>query len=37
LIKSIELSNFDVLLTAGAGDIANLLPQICFEFKKQRR
>ena len=37
LIKSIELSNFDVLLTAGAGDIANLLHQICFEFKKQRR
>ena len=37
LIKSIELSNFDVLLTAGAGDIANLLPQICFEFKKQQR
>ena len=37
LIRSIEWSNFDVLLTAGAGDIANLLPQICFEFKKQRR
>jgi UDP-N-acetylmuramate--alanine ligase len=37
LIKSIELSNFDVLLTAGAGDIANLLPQICVEFKKQKR
>ncbi len=37
LIKSIELSNFDVLLTAGAGDIANLLPQICSEFKKQQR
>ena len=37
LIKSIELSNFDVLLTAGAGDIANLLPQICDEFKKQKR
>ena len=36
LIKSIELSNFDVLLTAGAGDIANLLPQICVEFKKQK-
>jgi UDP-N-acetylmuramate--alanine ligase len=35
LIKSIHLSNFDVLLTAGAGDIANLLPQICDEFKKQ--
>lgn len=37
LIKSIHLSNFDVLLTAGAGDIANLLPQICDEFKKQKR
>ena len=37
LIKSIHLSNFDVLLTAGAGDIANLLPQICDEFKKQER
>ena len=36
LIKSIHLSNFDVLLTAGAGDIANLLPQICDEFKKQK-
>ena len=37
LIKSIELSNFDVLLTAGAGDIANLLPQISVEYKKQKR
>ena len=37
LIKSIKLSNFDVLLTAGAGDIANLLPQICVEYKKQER
>ncbi|MBR4829578.1 MAG: UDP-N-acetylmuramate--L-alanine ligase [Muribaculaceae bacterium] len=37
LINSIHLSNFDVLLTAGAGDIANLLPQICDEFKKQTR
>lgn len=37
LIESIKLSNFDVLLTAGAGDIANLLPQICVEFKKQKR
>ena len=36
LIRSIELSNFDVLLTAGAGDIANLLPQICDNFKKQQ-
>jgi UDP-N-acetylmuramate--alanine ligase len=37
LIKSIHLSNFDVLLTAGAGDIANLLPEICNEYKKQER
>ena len=37
LIKSIKLSNFDVLLTAGAGDIANLLPEICVEYKKQKR
>ena len=37
LIKSIHLSNFDVLLTAGAGDIANLLPQICAEYKRQKR
>ena len=37
LIKSIKFSNFGVLLTAGAGDIANLLPQICDEYKKQQR
>ncbi|MBQ9576869.1 MAG: UDP-N-acetylmuramate--L-alanine ligase [Muribaculaceae bacterium] len=37
LIGSIKKSNFDVLLTAGAGDIANLLPQICVEYKKQKR
>jgi len=37
LIKSIHLSNFDVLLTAGAGDIANLLPDICAEYKRQQR
>jgi len=37
LINSIHLLNFDVLLTAGAGDIANLLPQICDEVKKQQR
>ena len=37
LINSIHLSNFDVLLTAGAGDISNLLPKICDEFKKQER
>ena len=37
LIKSIKFSNFGVLLTAGAGDIANLLSQICNEFKQQQR
>ena len=37
LINSIKFCNFDVLLTAGAGDIANLLPQICVEYKKQKR
>ena len=37
LIKSIHLSNFDVLLTAGAGDIANLLPEICNEYRRQER
>ena len=37
LMNSIHLSNFDVLLTAGAGDIANLLPQMCIELKKQKR
>ena len=37
LIKSIHLSNFDVLLTAGAGDIANLLPEIRNEYRRQER
>ncbi len=37
LLSSIHLLNFDVLLTVGAGDIANLLPQICEEVKKQQR
>ena len=36
-INSIPLLNFDILLTIGAGDIVNLLPQICDEFKKQER
>lgn len=35
LIKSIHLLNFDILLVLGAGDIVNLLPQICEEVKKQ--
>lgn len=33
LIKSIKSLNFDILLTVGAGDIANLLPDICRELK----
>jgi len=35
LIKSIPLLNFDILLVLGAGDIVNLLPQICDQVKKQ--
>ncbi len=37
LIKSIHLLNFDVLLTVGAGDVVDLLPQICHEVKKQQQ
>ena len=37
LINSIHLLNFDILLTVGAGDIVNLLPEICKEVKKQER
>ena len=37
LIKSIHLLNFDILLVMGAGDIVDLLPQICEEVKKQER
>ena len=37
LIKSIHLLNFDILLVLGAGDIVNLLPEICEEVKKQSR
>ena len=36
-INSIPLLNFDILLTIGAGDIVNLLPQICEQVKKQAR
>ena len=36
-INSISLLNFDILLTVGAGDIVNLLPQICQQVKKQSR
>ena len=35
LIKSIHLLNFDILLVLGAGDVIDLLPQICEEVKKQ--
>ncbi len=35
LINSIHLLNFDVLLTLGAGDVVDLLPQICAETLKQ--
>lgn len=37
LINSIQMLNFEVLLTAGAGDIANLLPEVCRAFKEQHR
>ncbi len=37
LIKSIPLLNFDILLVMGAGDIVNLLPEICDLVKKQER
>lgn len=36
LLNSIKSLNFDILLTVGAGDIAELLPAICDEFKKQK-
>ncbi len=35
LINSIHLLNFEVLLTLGAGDVVDLLPQICAEVLKQ--
>ncbi len=35
LVEMIKNHNFDVLLTAGAGDVCNLLPQIC-EIAKQK-
>ena len=37
LLDSLHLLNFDVLLTAGAGDIVDLLPRIVEEVKKQQR
>lgn len=36
LLKSLQLLKFEVLLTVGAGDIVNLLPQICEEVQKQK-
>lgn len=35
LLKSLQSLKFEVLLTVGAGDIVNLLPQICEEVQKQ--
>ena len=37
LLSSLQLCNFDILLTVGAGDIVDLLPRICEEVKKQQR
>lgn len=37
LIKSLPLLNFDILLTAGAGDVIDLLPKICEQVKLQKR
>ena len=37
LIKSIHLLNFDILLVLGAGDVVDLLPEICEQVKKQAR
>ncbi len=37
LLDAIPSLKFDILLTVGAGDIVNLLPQICEEVKQQPR
>lgn len=37
LINSLQFLNFDICLTVGAGDIVNLLPQICQQVKLQQR
>lgn len=37
LLEAIPQMQTDVLLTVGAGDIVNLLPQICEEVKQQKR
>lgn len=36
LVKTIKNYNFDVLLTAGAGDVCNYLPSICEAIKERR-
>lgn len=35
LINSLQILNFEVCLTVGAGDVVNLLPQVCAEIQKQ--
>ncbi len=35
LIRTIKNSNFEILLTVGAGDICNYLPDICHEVKSR--
>lgn len=35
LINSLQFLNFEVCLTVGAGDVVNLLPQVCAEIQKQ--
>ena len=37
LIDTIKNCNFEVLLTAGAGDMVNLLPEIVENARKQRQ
>ena len=37
LINSLHLLNFEVCLTLGAGDVVNMLPQICDEIKRQQQ
>lgn len=37
LIYSLQFLNFDICLTVGAGDIVDLLPQICNQVKLQQR
>ena len=34
LIETIKNSNFEVLLTLGAGDMCEMLPQICAEINR---